>query len=135
MEMAWWLGFGWRWRTTVAVCSGFRDQKIGYREEDILQWFRMVAGTRRRPEMDDDRNWKTAGDGRQQELEERRSWPKMENDDGRRWRTTVAGRAWRMPVAGRAWWSTVGRKWVDGEREGKFGGKLGEQKWENGVLL
>jgi len=59
------------------------------------------------------RNWKTAGTGRQPELE-----------DGRR---TNVGRRWRTTVAGRAWWSTVGRKCVDGEREGKFGGKLGEQ--------
>jgi hypothetical protein len=66
----------------VAVCSGFGDQKIGYREEDVLHWFRMVAETGRRLEMEDDRNWKTAGDGRQPELEERRSWPKMENDGG-----------------------------------------------------
>jgi hypothetical protein len=63
-----------------------------------------------------------AGTGRTTENER---WPKMENDGGRRWRTTVTSRAW---------WSTVGRKWVDGEREGKFGGKLGEQKSENGVL-
>jgi hypothetical protein len=42
----------------------------------------MVAETGRRLEMEDDRNWKTAGDGRQPELEERRSWPKMENDGG-----------------------------------------------------
>jgi hypothetical protein len=66
----------------VAVCSGFGDQKIGYREEDVLHWFQMVAGTGRRPEMEDDRNWKTAGDGRELELEERRSWPKMENGGG-----------------------------------------------------
>jgi hypothetical protein len=66
----------------VAVCSGFGDQKIGYREEDVLHWFRTVAGTGRRPEMEDDRNWKTVEDGRQPELEERRSWPKMENDGG-----------------------------------------------------
>jgi hypothetical protein len=114
MEIARWLGFGRRWRTTVAVCSGFGDQKIGYREEDVLHWFRMVTGTGRRPEMEDDRNWKTAGDGRQPELEERWSWPKMENGGGQRWRTAVAGCAW---------WSMVGRKWVDGEREGKIWGE------------
>jgi hypothetical protein len=75
----------------VAVCSGFGDQKFGYREEDVLHWFRTVAGTGRRPEMEDDRNWKTVEDGRQPELEERRywpeleerrSWPKMENYGG-----------------------------------------------------
>jgi len=68
----------------VAICSGFGDQKIGYREEDVQHWFRrfrMVAGT-----------------GRTTENER---WPKMENDGGRRWRTTVTSRAW---------WSTVGRK-------------------------
>jgi hypothetical protein len=65
MEIARWLGFGRRWRTTVAVCSGFGDQKIGYKEEDVLHWFRMVAGTGRLPE-----------------LEEQQSWPKMENDGG-----------------------------------------------------
>jgi hypothetical protein len=65
------------------------------------------------PELEDGRRWKTAGTGRTTENER---WPKMENDGGRRWRKTVAGCAW---------WSTVGRKWVDGEREGKFGGKLG----------
>jgi hypothetical protein len=41
---------------------------------------------------------------------------------------TVAG---RKTVLGSEWWSTVGRFWVDGEREGKFGGKLGEEKCEN----
>jgi hypothetical protein len=48
----------------------------------------------------------------------------MENDGGRRWRTTVADdgeRRWRVLQ----WWLTVGRKWVDGEREGKFLGRLG----------
>jgi hypothetical protein len=51
------------------------------------------------------RNWKTAG-----------GWVLAE-DGERRWRA-------------RAWWSTVGRKWVDGEREGKFGGTLGGNRNE-----
>lgn len=48
----------------MAVCSGFRDQKIGYREEDVLHWFQMVAGTGRRPEMEDSQKWKNDGVGR-----------------------------------------------------------------------
>jgi hypothetical protein len=88
-------------------------KKIGYREEDVLHWFRMVAGTGRRPEMEDSWNWKNDGIGR--------NW---KNDGvGRIWRTTVVGRAWRTAVAGRPWWSTVGRKWVDGERKGKIWGE------------
>jgi hypothetical protein len=79
-------------------------------------------------------------------------------DLGRRWKTTVVGRAkmvvgtgrqpemengrwlgfcrrWRTTVVGHVQWSTVGRKWVDGEREGKFGGKLGGNRNEKmGVL-
>jgi hypothetical protein len=43
---------------------------------------------------------------------------------GRALRTAVAGRAWRTAVAGRSSRSTVGRKWANGEREGKNGGKL-----------
>jgi hypothetical protein len=78
----------------VAVSSGFGDQKIGYRDEDVWNG-RMVA----------------AGTGRTTEL-------------GRALRTTVPGRALRTAVAGRSSRSTVGRKWVDGEREGKIGGKL-----------
>jgi hypothetical protein len=77
----------------VAVCSGFGDQKIGYRDEDVWNG-RMVA----------------AGTGRTTEL-------------GRALRTTVPGRALRTAVAGRSSWSTVGRKWVDGEREGKIWGE------------
>jgi hypothetical protein len=77
----------------VAVCSGFGDQKIGYRDEDVWNG-RMVA----------------AGTGRTTEL-------------GRALRMAVAGRAWRMAVAGRSSRSTMGRKWVDGEREGKIWGE------------
>jgi hypothetical protein len=59
-------------------------------------------------------------------------WPEMENAE---WRA----RAWWSTVAGRAWWSMVGRKWVDGEREGKFGGKLGlgtgMRKWATALVL
>jgi hypothetical protein len=77
----------------VAVCSGFGDQKIGYRDEDVWNG-RMVA----------------AGTGRTTEL-------------GRALRTTVPGRALRTAVAGRSSRSTVGRKWVDGEREGKIWGE------------
>lgn len=61
-------------------------------------------------------------------------WPEVENDAaGRAWRTVVAGRAWRTAVEGRAWKtavagrssrSMVGRKWADGEREGKNGGNV-----------
>jgi len=47
-------------------------------------------------------------------------------------RTTELGTlAGRTTVLGFERWSTVGRFWVDGEREGKFGGKLGEEKCEN----
>jgi hypothetical protein len=77
----------------VAVCSGFGDQKIGYRDEDVWNG-RMVA----------------VGTGRTTEL-------------GRALRTTVPGRALRTAVAGRSSRSTVGRKWVDGEREGKIWGE------------
>jgi hypothetical protein len=77
----------------VAVCSGFGDQKIGYRDEDVWNG-RMVA----------------VGTGRTTEL-------------GRALRTTVPGRALRTAVAGRSSQSTVGRKWVDGEREGKIWGE------------
>lgn len=62
-------------------------------------------------------------------------WPEVENDDGERMvatgtgRTTELGRALRTTVpgrvvAGRSSRSTVGRKWADGEREEKNGGKL-----------
>jgi hypothetical protein len=71
--------------------NGFGDQKIDYREEDVLHWFRMVPG---RPEMEDRRNWKNDGDGRRPEMEERRR-----TNGGRRWRTTVAEdgeRRWPM---------------------------------------
>jgi hypothetical protein len=86
----------------VAVCSGFGDQKIGYRDKDIWNG-RMVA----------------AGTGRTTELGRalRTTVP------GRALRTTVPGRALRTAVPGRSSRSTVGRKWVDGEREEKFGGK------------
>jgi hypothetical protein len=68
------------------------------------------------PKLEDGWRWKTTGTGRRPEMEDSRNW---KNDGvGQNWRTTVAGRAWRTAVAGRAWWSTVGRKWVDGEREG-----------------
>jgi hypothetical protein len=84
MEIARWLGFGQRWRTTVAgSCENGR-------------W-----------------NWKTAG-----------GWVSAE--DGERMLAEDGERQWRA----RAWWSTVGRKWVDEEREGKFGGKLGGNRNE-----
>jgi hypothetical protein len=61
-------------------------------------------------------------------------------ENGRNWMNdeeqAVVGRRWSTTVVGRAWWSMVGRKWVDGEREEKFGGKLGGKvgtemgKWE-----
>jgi hypothetical protein len=57
----------------------------------------------------------------------RRNWKK----DGERTLAEDGEQRWR----GRAWWSMVGRKWVDGEREGKFGGKLGGNMNEKmGVL-
>jgi hypothetical protein len=36
--------------------NGFGDQKIGYKEEDVLHWFRMVAETGRWPKMEDSQN-------------------------------------------------------------------------------
>jgi hypothetical protein len=86
----------------VAVCSGFGDQKIGYRDEYVWNGRMVTAGTRRTTEL-----------GRAL----RTTVP------GRALRTAVAGRVWRTAVAGRSSRSTVGRKWVDGEREGKIWGE------------
>jgi hypothetical protein len=131
----WWFGWGflwryggwssepnWRWRTHGGwVLAGDGKSTV---EWQAREWSTVANWLQRRRRtalvLNGRRNWKTARDGRRPELEER-----QRTNVGRRWRTTVAGRAW---------WSTVGRKLVDGEREGKFGGKLGEQKSENGVL-
>jgi hypothetical protein len=51
-----------------------------------------------------------------------------------RWRARaklVAGTG-RTTVLGSEQWSTVGRFWVDGEREGKFGGKSGKKSEKMG---
>jgi hypothetical protein len=45
-------------------------------------------------------------------------------DGERRWRVVRGGRRWRVVCGGRRW-EDFG---VDGEREGKFRGKLGKQK-------
>jgi hypothetical protein len=48
----------------------------------------------------------------------------MVEDGERRWRLVRGGRRWRV-VRGGQRWEDFG---VDGEKEGKFGGKVGEQK-------
>jgi hypothetical protein len=83
----------------VAVCSGFGDQKIGYRDEDVWNGRMVAAGTGRTTEQG--RALRTTA-------------------PGRALRTTMPGRALRTAVAGRSSRLTVGRKWVDGEREGKI---------------
>jgi hypothetical protein len=48
----------------------------------------------------------------------------LAEDGERRWQVVRGGLRWRVVRGGRRW-KDFG---VDGEREGNFGGKLGEQK-------
>jgi hypothetical protein len=95
----------------VAVCSGFGDQKIGYRDEDVWNGRMVAAGTGRTTELG--RALRTTVPGRALRTAAA----------GRAWRTATPGRALRTAVAGRSSRSTVGRKWVDREREGKIWGE------------
>jgi hypothetical protein len=104
----------------VAVCSGFRDQKIGYRDEDVWNGRMVAVGTGRTTELG--RALRTTVPGRAlRTAVAGRAW--RTETSGRALRTAVAGRAWRTAVAGRSSRSTVGRKWVDGERERKIWGE------------
>jgi hypothetical protein len=104
----------------VAVCSGFGDQKIGYRDEDVWNGRMVAPGTGRTTELG--RALRTTVLGRALRMAVPGGAWRMATS-GRALRTAVAGRAWRTAVAGRSLRSTVGRKWVDGEREGKIWGE------------
>jgi hypothetical protein len=104
----------------VAVCSGFGDQKISYRDEDVWNGRMVSAGTGRTTELG--HALRTTVPGRAlRKAVAGRAWRTA--TPGHALRTAVAGRAWRTAVAGRSSRSTVGRKWVDGEREGKIWGE------------
>jgi len=91
---------GRRWGLTVGLRRGDGEREGNGlgKKNGFIEWTEMV--------------WKNDGERR------------LAEDGERRWRVVRGGRRWRVVRGGRRW-KDFG---VDGEREGKFEGKLGGTK-------